>query len=198
MVMAKQVSKTVQLKEVEQAITEETTIGDVVKNYPEVVDTLLSFGVHCVGCHVSEWEALGDGLRGHGMEEEEVQSAIATLNKVVEEHKSESKQGNNFTFTGLALQKIKEVLKKEKKAGLRIKVEHGGCAGFSYGFSLTSTPKEDEQVVEEAGVKVFVSPFSLEKMKGSTIDYVDGLQGAGFKVSNPNAKRSCGCGNSFG
>ena len=194
MAMTKQVSASILSK----AITEETTIGDVVRQYPDVVDTLLSFGVHCVGCHVSEWESLGDGLRGHGMEEQEVQESIATLNKVVEAHKSEKKQGDHFTFTGLALQKIKEVLQKEQKAGLRIKVEHGGCAGFSYGFSLTNEPKDDEQTIVEAGVKVFVSPFSLEKMKASTIDYVDGLQGAGFKVSNPNAKRSCGCGNSFG
>jgi iron-sulfur cluster assembly accessory protein len=179
-------------------ITQESTVGSVVKQYPEVIDTLLGFGVHCVGCHVAEWEPLGDGLRGHGMGDEQVDMSIAKLNEVIENHKSEKTTGENFTFTGLALGKIKQVLEKENKQGLRIKVEAGGCAGHSYGFSLTDGPKEDEKEMIEAGVKVFINAFTLEKMKGSAIDYVDGLQGAGFKVTNPNAKETCGCGTSFG
>ncbi len=87
--------------------------------------------------------------------------------------------------------------KGEPGKGLRILVEHGGCAGMQYGMGLDE-PKEGDEVVECAGgVRVMVDAESLSFLKGSTIDYCDDLTGTGFRIQNPNAVRSCGCGTSF-
>ncbi len=80
--------------------------------------------------------------------------------------------------------------------GLRIFVEAGGCAGMQYGMAL-DFQKEGDEVIEREGVQVFVDEFSAKYLNGSTIDFTDGLSGAGFRINNPNASRSCGCGTSF-
>jgi len=100
-----------------QTITEDTLIGDIVENYPEVVETLLNYGVHCVGCHVSPFEPLGDGLRSHGMEEEEVEEAITKLNSILSSRK-ESGNGSlpsiTLSVTDSAAKKIKSSVRRNK------------------------------------------------------------------------------------
>ncbi len=86
--------------------------------------------------------------------------------------------------------------KGEPGKGLRIFVEKGGCAGLQYGMTLDE-PSEDDAVIEEGGVKVIVDSESAGFVRGSTLDYSDDLAGAGFRLMNPNAARSCGCGTSF-
>lgn len=81
--------------------------------------------------------------------------------------------------------------------GLRIAVEGGGCSGFQYDIQLAPAPAEDDLVIERDGAKVFVDPVSAPFLAGSEIDYVQEIIGAAFKVKNPNAKTSCGCGVSF-
>lgn len=80
--------------------------------------------------------------------------------------------------------------------GLRIFVENGGCAGLQYGMGLDHA-KEGDEIVERDGVKVIIDAESAHFLNGSTIDYSDDLAGAGFRINNPNAVRSCGCGTSF-
>lgn len=80
--------------------------------------------------------------------------------------------------------------------GLRIFVERGGCAGLQYGMAMDA-PKADDEVAERNGVRVIVDAESASFLNGSTIDYSDDLAGAGFRILNPNAVRSCGCGTSF-
>ncbi len=80
--------------------------------------------------------------------------------------------------------------------GLRIYVEHGGCAGLQYGMGLDYA-KEGDEIVERDGLKVIIDAESVQFLNGSTIDYSDDLAGAGFRIKNPNAVRSCGCGTSF-
>jgi iron-sulfur cluster insertion protein len=80
---------------------------------------------------------------------------------------------------------------------LRLSVSGGGCSGFQYHFDLDDKPGADDLVIEQGGVKVLVDSMSLEFLKGAELDYVDELIGAAFKVNNPNAKSSCGCGTSF-
>lgn len=80
--------------------------------------------------------------------------------------------------------------------GLRIFVETGGCAGMQYGMALDHR-KEGDAIIERDGVQVLVDTFSADYLRGSTIDFTDGLTGAGFRIQNPNAARSCGCGTSF-
>jgi iron-sulfur cluster assembly accessory protein len=80
---------------------------------------------------------------------------------------------------------------------LRISVEGGGCSGFQYKFDLTTTSEADDVVLERAGARVLIDPVSLDYLAGSEIDFVDDLMGAAFKIHNPNATASCGCGTSF-
>lgn len=81
--------------------------------------------------------------------------------------------------------------------GLRVAVEGGGCSGFQYDIQLAPAPAEDDLVIERDGARVFVDPVSIPFLAGSEIDYVQEIIGASFKVKNPNAKTSCGCGVSF-
>lgn len=81
--------------------------------------------------------------------------------------------------------------------GLRIRVEDGGCSGFKYGMKLEEDVAEDDQVYDISGLKVLVDANSDTLLDGVTVDFLDGLDGSGFKFENPNANQSCGCGKSF-
>jgi iron-sulfur cluster assembly accessory protein len=82
-------------------------------------------------------------------------------------------------------------------AGLRIQVTGGGCSGLQYGMKLEAEAEPTDTVVEYGAVKVFVDPESFAKIDGIVVDFVDSLEGSGFKFSNPNATKSCACGSSF-
>jgi iron-sulfur cluster assembly protein len=82
-------------------------------------------------------------------------------------------------------------------AGLRIAISGGGCSGFQYGMRLEEAKADDDVVVECAGVTLLVDPFSAPLLDGVTVDFVDSLQGSGFKFENPHATSSCACGSSF-
>ena len=87
--------------------------------------------------------------------------------------------------------------RQHKPAILRLAVDGGGCAGFTYKFELADLPAEDDAVAETDGVKLVVDPMSLDLVRGSAVDFVEVLGGAAFKVTNPNAASGCGCGSSF-
>ena len=181
-------------------ITKDMTIAAVVAKYPSCIETLMGFGVHCVGCHVSPFEPLGDGLRSHGMEEEEVEEAITKLNSILSSRK-ESGNGSlpsiTLSVTDSAAKKIKEFCAQKQKQALRVAVRAGGCSGYSYVFDMADKPRADEIVITEKDVTIYVDRASIEKMNGATIDYYDALQGSGFVITNPNVKGTCGCGHSF-
>ena len=103
------------------------------------------------------------------------------------------------TITDTAAAKVAELIAAEGEQGLalRMAVRPGGCSGFSYEMFFDSEVEAADAVVEHGGVKVVVDPESAERLRGSTLDYKDGLMGAGFAIENPNVTRSCGCGNSF-
>lgn len=105
-----------------------------------------------------------------------------------------------ITVTDSAFQQLQNLLRgnpgQNNGKGLRISIKPGGCAGMQYGMTLDSR-KEGDEIVERDGAQVLIDPGSAEYLRGSVIDYTDGLSGAGFKISNPNARRSCGCGTSF-
>ena len=98
-----------------------------------------------------------------------------------------------------AAAEIKGLLEKQETqdALLRVFVAGGGCSGFQYGMALEEAPMEGDQQFEINGVKVIVDPRSSLYLTGAEIDYVDSMMGGGFKIDNPNAKSSCGCGHSF-
>jgi iron-sulfur cluster assembly protein len=103
-----------------------------------------------------------------------------------------------ITVTDNAFRQLQSLVaeKGEPGKGLRLLVEHGGCAGMQYGMGLDE-PKDGDEIVERDGVRVMVDAESLPYLKGATIDYCDDLTGTGFRIQNPNAVRSCGCGTSF-
>lgn len=102
-----------------------------------------------------------------------------------------------LTLTNSAAKRVAFIADKQgKPAVLRLSVDGGGCAGFSYRFGLGEVEAEDA-VAETDGVKLVVDPVSLDLLDGSQVDYVEDLGGAAFKVTNPNAASGCGCGSSF-
>ena len=102
-------------------------------------------------------------------------------------------------LTDAAVAKVRELIASEDEAGLalRMAVRPGGCSGFSYEMYFDAET-DDEDIVEEFDdIRVLVDPQSVEMVRGATLDYKEGLMGAGFAIDNPNVTRSCGCGNSF-
>jgi len=105
-----------------------------------------------------------------------------------------------LTFTDKAMEMISSALAEtdgEDGDYLRVGVKGGGCSGFQYSLNFTDEVDDEDQLVMVNGVKVVTDAFSASYLKGTELDYVETLQGAGFKFSNPNAKRTCGCGSSF-
>ncbi len=104
-----------------------------------------------------------------------------------------------ITLTETASTKVKELISAEgdETLALRVAVKPGGCSGYSYEMYFDGDVAGDDQTADFAGVKVVVDSASAELLQGATLDYSDGLQGAGFAIDNPNASRTCGCGNSF-
>jgi iron-sulfur cluster assembly accessory protein len=104
----------------------------------------------------------------------------------------------NVTVTERAAVRIGEILKGEPNGTmLRVSVEGGGCSGFQYRFDTERTRADDDMVIEKSGATVLIDPVSLNYMVGSEIDFVDDLIGSSFKINNPQATASCGCGTSF-
>jgi iron-sulfur cluster assembly protein len=103
------------------------------------------------------------------------------------------------SLTDDALSQLKSLLEKEgnPELALRVFVSGGGCSGLQYGMAFDDNVRPGDELVEQNGVRVLVDDFSVPYIRGSEIDYVDSLMGAGFTVHNPNAVRSCSCGHSF-
>jgi iron-sulfur cluster assembly accessory protein len=105
---------------------------------------------------------------------------------------------DNVTVTERAARRIGEILGREPPGTmLRVSVEGGGCSGFQYKFDMERAKADDDLVISKAGATVLIDAVSLNYLKGSEIDFVDDLIGASFKINNPKATASCGCGTSF-
>jgi iron-sulfur cluster insertion protein len=117
----------------------------------------------------------------------------------IDTHGGEALAERPIQMTPKAIEMAKERMEREglEGLGLRVSVDGGGCSGFQYSLSF-ERPRSDDAVCEFDGLRVFVDAVSVPYLKGTTIDYVTGLHGAGFKfLNNPNATRTCGCGSSF-
>ena len=126
------------------------------------------------------------------MSDEVVDELVAKLNSL----KSDKKSG--VSLSSAAAAKVKELLSKEseKYDGLRVRVQPGGCSGFVYQLSFDNTVADDV-IIEKDGIKLILDKESVSMLDGAEVDFVDGLNGSGFKINNPNAKSNCGCGKSF-
>jgi iron-sulfur cluster assembly accessory protein len=103
-----------------------------------------------------------------------------------------------ITLTSAAAEEVKSMLTQPENAGkiLRVYVEQGGCSGMQYSM-VFDEKRPDDSLAEMHGVSVLVDPFSAKYLQGTVVDFSNALTGGGFKISNPNAKQSCGCGKSF-
>jgi iron-sulfur cluster assembly accessory protein len=103
------------------------------------------------------------------------------------------------SLTPTAAAKVKALMAEEPEDALvlRVAIQGGGCSGFQYGLGFDTAPAEGDEILDLEGVRVVVDPFSAPYLQGATIDFLNGLQESGFKIDNPNASSSCGCGHSF-
>ena len=194
----------------EDFVTGEMLIGEAVAKYPEIAHVMQSYGLHCIGCHVNPYESIQQGAMGHGMQTEVFNEMMQEANNEIRKYDSErgrapsmdevqEKSGKVVTLTSKAVDKVKEFMQAEEKpvGGLRVGAAPGGCSGFEYVLEFEEAPTDDDAVYEQGGLKIFVNKQQMQLLHGVKIDYVDGLQGTGFKIENPNAKKTCGCGQSF-
>ena len=104
------------------------------------------------------------------------------------------------SLTPTAAEKIKSLLAEDSEGDvsvLRVAIQGGGCSGFQYGLGFDAGPAEGDEVIEQHGVTVVIDQFSAPYLKGATVDFLNTISEAGFKIDNPNAAASCGCGHSF-
>ncbi len=183
-----------------QNIHKDMTIEEIFKLFPhksqKLAQEMTNCGLHCVGCSAATWETIEAGTLGHGMNEDEMKDLIDRLNTIL----GEKEDPTTITLTPKAAQKLIQILSEEGKSGwgLRFGEKAAGCSGFEYFLDFSEKPKQEDVVIESQGIQIHVHSKSFNRLLGSVIDFVDGLNGAGFKISNPNVKSSCGCGSSHG
>ncbi len=184
----------------EEQINRNMTIDEIFKKFPhkspKLAQELTNAGLNCVGCSASTWETLEAGMYGHGMSGEQIDQLLSKLNQVLKEKEDPT----TVTLTEKAAKKFKEILDEEGKSnwGLRFGERAAGCSGFEYFLDYSEKAKPGDLVLESQGIQIHLHHKSTDRLMGCVIDYVDGLHGAGFKITNPNVKASCGCGNSHG
>jgi len=118
-------------------------------------------------------------------------------NKAMVMNEPASPAPEGVSISASAARRLNAILKGQEGAALRISVKGGGCSGFQYAFDVDRTRADDDVAVTRDGATVLVDPVSLEMLKGAELDFVDDLMGQSFRVKNPNAVASCGCGVSF-
>ena len=185
-------------KDMKEKITKDMTIEEIFTKFPQKSQKLgqemTNAGLHCVGCGAATWETLEMGMLGHGFHENQIEQLLGRLNAIL----SEEVDLSTISLTPRAARQFLGILKEEEKEGwaLRFGIRAGGCSGYEYILDYSQNPLEDDQVFTSQGITLHVNKHMVDRLIGCEIDYVDGLQGSGFKISNPNAKGSCGCGKS--
>ncbi len=159
-------------------ITRTTNLLELVREHPGAAELLFRRGIHCVGCMAAQFETIEQGLRGHGLSDEQIDAFIKELNEL-DEKPVELVSG--ITITPAAIAELKRLLaEKQLEAGLRIDaVQKEG--GVAYGFNLEHERREDDTVVERDGVTFYLSSESIGQLRGAKIDFLSFPQ-PGFKI----------------
>jgi len=181
-------------------VTREMSVGEIIAKYPEAVEVMMRHGLHCVGCHFNPMDTLEGGSKLHGIPAQEIEEMLEEINQVVEERQQTFSNSDKLVdLTPKAAEKIVSIMNSEGKTGhvLRVALIRGGCAGHSYYMEFEETPAQEDLVEESNGLKVIVSKQIADNVRGTVIDYQETLNSSGFSMRNPNAKRACGCGQSF-
>lgn len=179
----------------QMAISKDMTIDEIFQRFPsksqKMAQIMTNAGLHCVGCQASTFETIEQGMLGHGMSNKDVDSLVIELNQVLE---SKNENTEDIKFTDLAAEKCKS-FRKSSSHMFKISLIKGSC-GWTYDFKFREKKEPKEIMFEDKDVKILLDKEHLDKFKGMVIDYVDGLQNAGFKILNPNVTGTCGCGSS--
>lgn len=184
----------------ETPIHKDMTIEEIFSLHPSrsqrLAQIMGEFGLQCAGCSAATYETLEAGMFTHGKDEKELSELIEQLNQALQEKLDLT----SISLTERAAEKFKTILKEENKEGysLRFSEKAAGCNGFEYLLDFSEQPNEDDVTYNSRGIDIHIQKNSVPRLLGSVIDYTDGLQGAGFKITNPNVKSSCGCGSSHG
>ncbi len=187
-------------KEMPTNIHAQMTIEEILSLFPykaqKLSQEITNAGLHCVGCHAATWETLEGGMKGHGMDQVAIDRLVGRLNALLNEKVDTS----TVTITPRAAKKYLEILEEEGKQGygIRFAERMAGCNGFEYSLDYSQKKTPNDVVVVSQGIEIHMEQSLVSRLLGSEIDYVDGLQGSGFKISNPNVRSSCGCGSSHG
>lgn len=183
-----------------KAISRDMTIEEILGMFPHKAQKLsqeiTNAGLHCVGCHAATWETLETGMMTHGKTNEQIDTLVQRLNVLL----NEKVDLNTIAITPRGATKFIEIAAEENKQGwgIRFSEEMAGCNGFEYVLDFAEKANADDQVYTSNGIEIYVKKALLPRLIGSEIDYVDGLRGSGFKITNPNVSSSCGCGSSHG
>jgi iron-sulfur cluster assembly protein len=189
---------TAQQEQTKSRINRQMTIETILSMFPHkaqrLAQEITNAGLHCVGCQAATWETLEAGMYGHGMSNEAVDRLVSRLNALLDEKVDES----TITVTPRAASKFIEILNEEGKQGwgMRFAEIPAGCSGFEYVLDYSEKAAEDDTIFSTNGVQVHVAKAMVPRLLGSVIDFVDGLRGSGFKITNPHVRSSCGCGSS--
>lgn len=185
-------------KKTRKKIHQHMTIEEILSLFPykaqRLSQEITNAGLHCVGCQAATWETLEAGMMSHGMNQEAIDRLVMRLNALLEEEVDAS----TITLTKRAAKKYLEILEEDGKQGwgLRFAERMAGCNGFEYALDYSEKALPDDTIFESMGISIHVNNCMVKRLLGSEIDFVDGLQGSGFKISNPNVKSACGCGTS--
>ena len=184
-------------KTVTAQVSKDWKLGEVIKKYPSSMELLHNYGFKVHGCSIPDWLSLEEFASENGIESRKVEEMVKEINAQIREN--EKNMDGLVNLTVKAAEKVKELIEKEHRAGqgIKIGVTPGGCAGFSYAMDFQEKAGAEEEVVESHGIPLFVAKSHKSFVQGMKIDFVETLQGAGFKISNPNAKSTCSCGQSF-
>jgi iron-sulfur cluster assembly accessory protein len=179
-------------------ITKEMTIEEIFSFHPQhsqkLAQEITNAGLNCVGCGAATYETLEAGMISHGFDPESIVRLTDRLNAVL----SEKVNLETITMTKKAAEKYREICDEEGKTGwgVRFGDRAAGCSGFEYVIDYSEKATPDDDVFTCEGVEIHVNKKATSRLMGSVIDFVDGLNGSGFKITNPNVKASCGCGKS--
>lgn len=179
-------------------ITRDMTIEEIFSRHPQksqkLAQEVTNTGLHCVGCQAATWETLEAGMLGHGFSESAIDQLVERLNAILEENYDAS----TIALTKRAADKFRKILADDGRVGwnLRFADRAAGCSGFEYVLDYSQKANPTDRIFHSEGLEIHVDEAAVSRLLGSEIDYIDGLNGSGFKISNPNAKSSCGCGKS--
>lgn len=200
-----------------QEITKDNTVGEIITQLPESVNLIESAGVKCFSCDFNQDETLKSAMDKYNLDEPKQNLLLFQLNKLretsvkVTEYLPEEKdfkteeivEGNKsyYQVAGLLFTQnaYRHLHQLKTASALRINLQTGGCSGFKNRYEFTETPSEDEKTYTLSNdLRIFMNDFTFNRLYGSIADFEIGLYGSGLKIVNPNVRKSCHCGVSFG